>query len=255
MSSYEPIKKSALAEEIAARLISLIKEKSLQPGDKLPPERELAEMLNVSRPSLREALRALAILNIVEIRQGDGTYVSSLDPQMLVEHLDLVFSLEDSTLFQLFEVRKIFEPALAALAAERITDTQVEELEQIMEAAHDAEDDPEQFTASDLQLHEKIAEVSGNFLIIRIMSSLSQLSQASRHRTGVIPGVLKQTSEDHHQIVAALRARKPAGARRAMLTHLENVEKSLKSILEAESNSPDKNRSSQSESGGERKGS
>lgn len=230
MSSYEPIKKSALAEEIAARLISLIKDRHLQPGDKLPPERELAEMLNVSRPSLREALRALAILNIVEIRQGDGTYVSSLEPQLLVEHLDLIFSLDDSTILQLFEVRKIFEPQLAGLAAQRITEDQVAELEEIMVRAREAESDPYKFVVSDLALHEKIAEISGNFLAIRIMSSLSKLSQASRDRTGSIPGVLEQTTEDHQQIVAALRDQAPDEAHAAMLAHLENVERRLVAI-------------------------
>ena len=129
MSTFEPIKRSGLAEEISTRLISLIKEKLLQPGDKQPPERELAAMLNVSRPSLREALRALAILNIIEIRQGDGTYVSSLDTELLVEHLDLIFSLDDSTILQLFEVRKIFEPEIAALAAARITADQIQAME------------------------------------------------------------------------------------------------------------------------------
>ncbi|MCB0245489.1 MAG: FadR family transcriptional regulator, partial [Anaerolineae bacterium] len=76
MATFEPVRKSAIAEEISARLLSLIQEKQLKPGDKLPPERELAATMQVSRPSLREALRALSMMNVVEIRQGDGTYVT-----------------------------------------------------------------------------------------------------------------------------------------------------------------------------------
>ncbi|MCB0176501.1 MAG: FadR family transcriptional regulator, partial [Anaerolineae bacterium] len=94
---------------IARRLMTLLKEKQLKPGDKLPPERELAAMMQVSRPSLREGLRALSMMNVLEIRQGDGTYVTSLDPELLVEQLSLVLALDDSTLLQLFEARKILE--------------------------------------------------------------------------------------------------------------------------------------------------
>ena len=128
-SAIEPIKKSAISEEISSRLLLMIREKQLSPGEKLPPERELAAMLNVSRPSLREALRALAIMNVIEMRQGDGTYITSLEPELLVEHLDFVLSLDDSTFLQLFEARKIVEVGIASLAAQRITDRQIQELE------------------------------------------------------------------------------------------------------------------------------
>src|SRR5512146_521879 len=95
MTTFGPFEKDVLPKKIATRLLSLIKEKHLRPGDKLPPERELAVMMQVSRPSLREALRALSIINIIEIRQGDGTYVTSLEPELLIEPLDFVFSLDD----------------------------------------------------------------------------------------------------------------------------------------------------------------
>ena len=91
--AFGPVKKNAIAEEIIARLLGLIRDRQLQPGDKLPPERELAAMLGVSRPSLREALRALSVMNVLEMRQGDGTYVSSLEPDLLVEHLGFVLSI------------------------------------------------------------------------------------------------------------------------------------------------------------------
>ncbi|MEZ4768608.1 MAG: GntR family transcriptional regulator [Caldilineales bacterium] len=119
MATFEPVRKSAIAEEISARLLTLIQEKQLKPGDKLPPERELAATMQVSRPSLREALRALALMNVLEIRQGDGAYVTSLEPDLLVEHLDFVISLDDSTIHHLFEVRRILETGIAQLAAQR----------------------------------------------------------------------------------------------------------------------------------------
>ena len=115
--TFGVFERDGLPERIAARLISLIGERQLRPGDKLPPERDLAATMQVSRPSLREALRALAMLNIVEIRQGSGTYVSSLKPEVLIEHLDFVFALDDSTFTELLEARQMLEPGLAAAAA------------------------------------------------------------------------------------------------------------------------------------------
>jgi GntR family transcriptional regulator, transcriptional repressor for pyruvate dehydrogenase complex len=118
--------RDAIPERITQRIISLIREEHLKPGDKLPPERELASMMQVSRPSLREALRALSLLNIIEIRQGDGTYVSSLTLELLIEPLDLILMLDHSTIQQLFEARKKLEVGIAALAAERITTEELE---------------------------------------------------------------------------------------------------------------------------------
>src|SRR3989304_10553392 len=126
---FGTFEKDVIPEKIVARILSLIKEKQLGPGDKLPPERELAAMMQVSRPSLRTALRALSHMNIIEIRQGDGTYVTSLDPQALIEPLEFVFSLDDSTFLELLEARKILEVGIAGLAARQITDEEIAGLE------------------------------------------------------------------------------------------------------------------------------
>lgn len=218
----------ALSEEIVARLLSLIKEKELRPGDKLPPERELAATMQVSRPSLREALRALAIMNIIEIRQGDGTYVTSLDPELLVEHLDFVLSLDDSTFLTLFEARKIMEVGIVALAVQRITDEEIEELEACLSKSIEAVEDHEAFLQADVELHEKIVKAAQNPILSRFMASISRLGLASRRRTVEIPGVPRQSVEDHQAIVKALKARDPETARQAMLRHLNNVQERLK---------------------------
>jgi GntR family transcriptional repressor for pyruvate dehydrogenase complex len=225
--TFETIKKSALAEEITSRVLELIKEKELKPGDKLPPERELAEMMSVSRPSLREALRALAIMNVIEIRQGDGTYVGSLEPQSLVAHLDFVLSLDDSTFIQLFEARKILEVGIAGLAAKTISDEELIDLQECLDRFAEHTDDPQQLLEADLELHQLIAEAARNPILIRVMASISQLGLASRSRTIAIPGVVEQTIKDHREIVRALEKRDQAAAEQAMLAHLENVESRL----------------------------
>lgn len=228
--AFGTFEKRALSEEIVARLLSLIKEKELRPGDKLPPERELATMMKVSRPSLREALRALSIMNVVEIHQGAGTYVTSLEPELLVEHLDFVFALDDSTFLELFEARKILEAGIVAIAAQRITDEEIEELEACLARSIQTVEDHAAFLQADVELHEKIAQAARNPILSRFMASISQLGLASRRRTVEIPGVASQSVEDHQAIVMALKARDPETARKAMLHHLDNVEKGLKQL-------------------------
>ena len=227
----DPIKKSAIAEEISNRLLLMIKEKQLSPGDKLPPERELAGMLGVSRPSLREALRALSIMNIIEIRQGDGTYVTSLEPDLLVEHLDFVLSLDDSTLLQLLEARKIVEVGIASLAARRINPVQKKQLETLHKESTLRVNDYNAFLEVDLKLHEIITEAAGNPFLKRFMTSLSRLGLASRRRTAQIPGVRQQTVLDHEQIIFALGNHDAETAALAMHQHLENIERRLEGSI------------------------
>lgn len=228
--AFGRVKKSTLAEEIVANLLSLITERQLRPGDKLPPERDLAAMMHVSRLSLREALRALAMMNIVEIRQGDGTYVTSLKPELLIEHLDFVFSLEDATFLQLFEARRVLEVGIVMMAAERVTDADIAEMESWLAVARQNVDNHEAFAETDIKLHDKIVECARNPMLSRFMASVSQLGRASRRRTTEIPGVPRQVLEDHRAIIEALKARDPDAARLAMLYHLKNIENQLRGV-------------------------
>ena len=229
-------KKSAISEDITARLLNMIKEGELKPGAKLPPERELAEMMRVSRPSLREALRALSIMNIIEIRQGDGTYVTSLEPELLVEHLGFVFALSDTTIVELFKARRIVEVGLAAMAAEQITDEEIAKLEECLAHSIETVGDHVAFLQTDVELHEMIVDAARNPFLKRFMASIYHLGRASRSRTVQIPGVMNQVVEDHRAIVAAMKARDPEKARQAMLAHLNNVETRLLQLAQEDNN-------------------
>lgn len=234
-NKFAPLtKQQSMAEIISEKMLDLLRQKELQPGDKLPPERELAEMLGVSRPSLREALRALSIMKIVEVRQGDGTYVSELRPEELVEHLEFVFGLDDSTLLQLFEARKVVEVGNVALAAQRITDEEIIELEVCLQHSERLIDDPDQFVQADRALHDIITKAARNPMLSRFMASISTLVAVSRQKTGHMPGMTAQAAADHREIVAALKARDPEAARVAMLHHLEHVEQRFQQGPEAE---------------------
>jgi len=225
---FESIIKESLAEEIARRLLFMIQAKKLNPGEKLPPERELAAALGVSRPPLREALRALAIMNIIDIRQGDGTYISSLSLDQLLEPLDFVFSLDDSTYMQLFDARKILEVGITALAAPKVTHEDIVDLEKIISKSKACIDNHAKFLQYDLDLHNKIIVIAQNPILSRLMLSISQLGISSRRRTVNIPGVPQKTIADHNRIVDALKKRDPELARRAMEDHLNHVENRLK---------------------------
>jgi len=231
---FGTFEKDVLPEKIVTRILSLIKEKQLGPGDKLPPERELAAMMQVSRPSLRTALRALSHMNIIEIRQGAGTYVTSLDTQALMEPLGIVFSLDDSTFLQLLEARIILEVGIAGLAAQQISEEESAALEACLVRSAELVEDHEPFLQTDRELHARITEASRNPILIRFMQSISKLDLAGRRRTSDIPGMTAQSLEDHRVIVAALKAHDPEAARQAMLQHLRNVEQKFKQVVPPE---------------------
>jgi GntR family transcriptional repressor for pyruvate dehydrogenase complex len=217
-----------LPDRIAERLVSLIAERKLRPGDKLPSERDLAAMMQVSRPSLREALRALDMMKIIEIRHGSGTYVASLKPERLIEHFDFVFSLDDSTFAQALAARAMLEPSLAAAAAQNATEAELSTIGACMERAAMSVHDPKLFLEADLALHQAITAAVHNQIISRFMSTLGRLGLASRMRTVALKGVREQSLQDHQAIVEALYRRDPEAAASIMQKHINNISKSLK---------------------------
>jgi GntR family transcriptional repressor for pyruvate dehydrogenase complex len=221
---FGTVTREAVPQQIVSRLLDLIQQRHLGPGDRLPAERELAATMGVSRSSLREALRALTVLGVTEMRHGTGTYVSSLSPELLVRPLSFVLSLSDGGFEQLFEARRVVEPAIAALAAERMDDAVVDRLEELAATAAAALDDEEAFMVADVELHDAIRVAAGNAILGRFMESIAALGLASRQATNPSRTLRAQSVKDHEQIVAALRRRDPEAAAEAMLAHIENVE-------------------------------
>jgi GntR family transcriptional regulator, transcriptional repressor for pyruvate dehydrogenase complex len=222
---FGTVTREAVPQQIVSRLLDLIQQRHLGPGDRLPAERELAATMGVSRSSLREALRALTVLGVTEMRHGAGTYVSSLEPDLLVRHLSFVLSLSEHASDQLFEARKVVEPAMAALAAERIDHGTLDSLDACVDRARTVIGDAEAFMETDLELHDAIRMAAGNAILGRFMESIYALGVASRNATGAKRAVRERTVEDHRAIVAALRERDGDAAAAAMHHHLENVER------------------------------
>jgi GntR family transcriptional regulator, transcriptional repressor for pyruvate dehydrogenase complex len=231
---FEVVSRSTLPEEIANRLLEQIRAQQLRPGDKLPAERNLAQMMEVSRPVLREALRALALMRVVDIRQGDGTYITSLEPQQLISHLDFVFSKDSIALVQLLEARRVIETGNVRLAAVRVTDEELAALEERVRAMAACIDDAERFSELDIATHTAICAAANNFLLLQFMNIISTLGRVSRERTGGLPAVRQAALDDHRRILEALRRRDPDAAERAMRSHLDHVDAGLKSALGAD---------------------
>jgi GntR family transcriptional repressor for pyruvate dehydrogenase complex len=222
---FGTVTREAVPQQIVSRLLDLIQQRHLGPGDRLPAERELSATMGVSRSSLREALRALTVLGVTEMRHGTGTYVSSLEPDLLVRPLSFVLSLSDGGFDQLFEARRVVEPAIAALAAQRIDEAALDRLDALVTRADAVIENSEAFLVADVELHDVIREAAGNAILGRFMESIHALGLASRQTTGTRRAVRDQSLRDHRDIVAALRAHDATAAADAMHHHLENVER------------------------------
>ena len=224
-AEFGTVVRDPLPEQIAHRLVALISERRLRPGDRLPPERELAATMGVSRASLREALRALSLIGVTEMRQGAGNYVAALDPGTLMRPLGLVLALSDAGFDELFEARKLVEPRLAWLAAERATDAEIARLAECAEASAAGVGNDDAFMRADLELHGIIAAAARNAILARVVGSLAGLGVASRMATTHLAGMQEQVVHDHRRIAEAIAARDAEAAGAAMLAHLEDVER------------------------------
>jgi GntR family transcriptional repressor for pyruvate dehydrogenase complex len=219
----EPVSRRVVSESVAHRIVEMITRGELLAGQRLPPERELATSLCVSRPSLREALRGLALLGVVDIRQGSGLRISQLKPEDLLGPLSFFILLDKSNLLALFEARIFIESGLTSLAAERATPEHIEALASLVKRSEETIGMSEEFLEADVQFHQVIAKASGNPLLQRVADSLRVLGRASRAITVNLPPVQRQSHRDHEAILRCIRDRDRDGAGAAMQAHLEHV--------------------------------
>ena len=218
-----PINRQPVAEQVARQLLALVQSGNLKPGQQLPPERELAATLEVSRPSLREALRALSLLGVLRIRQGGGVYVSALDPESLLAPLHFFVSLDSRNLEDLFDARLVIESEITRIAADKISPENLAILKQCVDFESGELEDEDKFIESDVKFHKIIFDSVDNAFLQRFATSLHVLGKASREITGHIPGVVEQSLNDHKAILSAIEAGDPDAAASAMKTHLSNV--------------------------------
>ncbi len=218
-----PIVRESVAEMVVRRILDMVKAGVLKAGDALPPERDLAVSLNVSRPSVREAMRGLAVLGVVKTRQGGGAYISDLGPDSLLGPLQFYLSLERMNIRELYDARSLIESDVARRAAINMPVADLARLEVLLQAQSQTIGDPIAFRQSDFEFHEIIWIGSGNAFLKRIGESLNVLGLEFRKRASERPGVLEQSLRDHRRLLDALTARDAEAAAHAAELHMQNV--------------------------------
>lgn len=222
----------AVTDDAIEKLKAMIVSGELGPGQRLPREADLAANLGLSRSSLREAVRALSLVRILDVRQGDGTYVSNLSAESLVDSLSFIVEFHhDSSVLDLLEVRRILEPAASARAALRIGDGALTELETTLDQAT-LDSSVEELVQADMQFHRAIASASGNPVLASLVESLSGPTQRARLWRGITEeGALARTLAEHRAIFEAIRSHDPELARSWSTVHVAGVETWLQRTL------------------------
>ena len=223
-----------IGQQVVTRILELIRTGSLRAGDRLPPERELIEIFGISRPSLREALRALSLLGVVKALHGGGAYVSDLDARTLLAPLDFYLSLTKANLADAFDSRRVIEIEIARRAAVRARRADILDLHDIIEAHEKVQDDPVGFRILDTRFHERLSSMAGNAVLQRIAHGLYNLGldfQNFDRRARSEPGLIAQSTMDHSRIAAGIAAHDPDQAAEAMSQHIHNIEVSTQRVL------------------------
>jgi GntR family transcriptional repressor for pyruvate dehydrogenase complex len=215
------------AEEVAARLRDMIHSGELSAGDRLPPERDLAKLLGVSRPTLRAGIRSLSAVGILQSRQGAGTFVAVAEesPTLDSSSLRMLSALHGFTSDEMFEARLALEMSIAGLAARRATSEQMTQLAEEIAGMYASLDEPEQYLVHDMRFHQIVAAASGNRILTSLMNMVATILFEYRSKTVKRAKDLKESAEQHHNIYRALRDHDPNAAEQAMHDHLVETQK------------------------------
>ncbi|HEY3017020.1 MAG TPA: FadR/GntR family transcriptional regulator [Nocardioides sp.] len=228
----------AVTDDAIEAIKGMITSGELKPGDRLPREADLADRLGLSRSSLREAVKALTLIRVLTVRRGDGTYVTSLDPGMLMDAMGFVVEFHhDDTVLQFLQVRRFLEPPATAIAAISMPDADIAELGALLDSLP-ANPEIEVLVANDMEFHGRIAAATGNPLLCSLLETVSGRTQRARTWRGLAQeNAVQRTVDEHHAIHRAIRARDPEAARAWSTAHIAGVEEWLRQVLATGSNS------------------
>jgi GntR family transcriptional repressor for pyruvate dehydrogenase complex len=223
-AEFEAVRKSKVYEKVAEQIQRLIRDGLLKPGDMLPPERELAETFQVSRSSLRDALRALELMGMVEARQGEGTVVRKPSAEAVASPLTAVLLQQREFVSELLELRGMIEPTLAARAATRAAAEDLAQLEEILRRQKEKVDRGELAIEEDSEFHYTIARASNNKVVLQVVDVFMDLLRESRKQSLQVEGRLQKSLVSHQQILRAIAGHDAAGAENAMRRHIQEIE-------------------------------
>ncbi len=221
---FEAVRRNRIYEEIARQIEKMITEK-MKAGDRLPPERQLADMFGVSRSSIRDAIRTLEMSGLVEARQGLGTVVREHSADAVVNPLTQVLVQKRKLVGELLEVRKMIEPPLAARAAVHATADEVAEMDNILRRQEEKMRGGELAIEEDNDFHYAIALAADNSVVLKVLDVLMDLLRDTRERSLQVEGRPERSMAGHRDILDAIKRQDPIGAETAMCRHIESVEK------------------------------
>ncbi|MGI9101730.1 MAG: FadR/GntR family transcriptional regulator [Terriglobales bacterium] len=220
---FENLRRGKIYEEVARQIQQRIVQE-MQPGDVLPAERELAQQFGVSRSSIRDAIRSLETMGLLEPRQGMGTVVKEVSADSLVGTLTSVLLQKRKVVHELLDVRQILEPALTARAAEHITSEQLKVLEELLERQGEKIRGGELAMEEDSEFHSLIAAAARNTVILQVLDVLMGVLRETRERSLQSKGRLQKSFAGHRRILAALKRHDARAAEAAMRRHLQEIE-------------------------------
>jgi len=217
------LRSKSAAERVVTQIIEMIRSGNLKAGDRLPSETDLARAFQVSRPVIREALRALAILGVVETRQGGRCFVTDLTVARLMAPLQFVISLDEASVEALHQARLMTETGMIRQAALRTDEKVLARLDEMVAAGFELADDPLGFRMLDQEFHRTINHLSGNPFLEVVAQSFYELGMEYRRIAVETPGVIERSAVEHRAIVEALKSGDPEAAASAMSAHLVSI--------------------------------
>jgi len=220
---FETVRRNKVYEEVAKQIERLILKK-LKPGDKLPSERELAESLRVSRSSIRDAIRGLELMGLVEPRQGTGTIVREVSAETVINPFGDALKRRQELVGELLDFRKMLEPPLAARAATHASPEEISEMEEILLRQEQKQRQGDSAVAEDTEFHYNVALASGNSVVLKVLDVLMDLLRDTRQRSLQVEGRAQKSLAGHRRILAAIKRHDAEAAKSAMRRHIEDVE-------------------------------
>ncbi|GGD02017.1 FadR/GntR family transcriptional regulator [Pontibacillus salipaludis] len=232
---YKQIRARKIYEEVADSLIDMLRAGDLQPGDRLDSVESLAKSFQVGRSAIREALSALRAMGLLEMRQGEGTFVKQFDPSRFSVPVSVAFLMKQEDIKELLEVRKILEVGAVESAATHYTKEDIEAMQQALTAMEKAKGNGDLGEEADLEFHLAIAHATHNQMLINLMNSVSEIMMETMRETRRLwlHSEQKTTTllEEHRTIMEAIQNRDPVRAKSLMFEHLTKVEQALSQFI------------------------
>lgn len=227
---FSPIKTSKLSDEVYKQIVSLISRGTLKPGDKIPSERDLAADLGISRQSVREALNRAEVMGLIEVRQGEGSFILSSINKSLKPPLTIIIEKEAERIFEFIEIRKLIEGWCAEKAASEATIEDLKNMEEILDKMKKVASKDKQWEELDLELHLSFAKATHNVIAVHMMEALKTNFKPFFKFAKSMPlsEKIDVLWQHHFEIFTAIKNRKPRVAQKKVIDHLNFIEKKLK---------------------------